>query len=93
MDKCNSDFLFGMLIATIIIGVIMFFKGIISADIEDRKVEHLTITYKNSECGIADKEMLVNIMKQHFPSSNWSYVDTKAGKNYVELDVWSADKK
>lgn len=97
MDKCNSDFLSGMLIATIVIGGIIFAKSVvqnvISEDIESRKTEHLTITYKNSKCNIVDKEMLVNIMKQHFPSSSWSYVDTKAGKSHVELDAWSTDKQ
>ena len=97
MDKCNSDFLSGMLIATVVIGAIIFVKFIVVnttlEDIENRKTEHLTITYKNNKQGIADKEMLVNIMKQHFPSSNWSHVDTKASKSHVELDVWNTDKQ
>lgn len=97
MDKCNSDFLSGMLIATIVIGAIIFVKfivvNVISEDIENSKTEHLTITYKNNKQEIADKEMLVNIMKQHFPSSNWLHVDTKSGESHVELDAWSTDKK
>jgi len=56
-----------MLIATVAIGVIMAIKFIavnaISEDIENKKTEHLTITYKNSKFKIADKEMLVSIMK------------------------------
>ena len=62
------------------------------ADIEDIKVEHLTTKYKNSQHGIADKEMLVNIIKQHFPTSSWSHVDSQAGKNYINLDVWRTGK-
>ena len=96
MDKCNSDFLCGMLIATVAIGVIMAIKFIavnaISEEIENRKTEHLTMTYKNSKLNIADKEMLVNMMKQHFPSSNWSHVDTKSSESHVELDAWSTEK-
>ena len=97
MDKCNSDFLFGMLIATVVIGVIIFAKfitvNIISEDIEKKKTEHLTITYKNSKLNIVDKEMLVNMMKQHFPSSNWSHIDTKANESHVELDAWCTEKE
>ena len=92
----NNDFLAGMLVATIIIAVLLVgtaaFRYSADADIEDRKVEHLTIKYKNSEHGIADKEMLVNIMKQHFPTSSWSHVDSQAGKNSVKLDVWRTRK-
>lgn len=91
-----NDFFSGMLTATLIIGGLMLaktvFQDVAAADIEDIKVEHLTIKYKNSEHGIADKEMLVNIMKQHFPTSSWSHVDSQAGKNYVELDVWRTRK-
>lgn len=92
----DSDFFSGMLTATIIIAALFVaktaFQTVADADIEDAKVEHLTIKYKNSEHGIADKEMLVNIMKQHFPTSNWSHVDSQAGKNSVELDVWRTKK-
>lgn len=88
----NNDFFFGMLTATAIIAALWIgvtvFQDVADDAIEDAKVEHLTIKYKNSEHGIADKEMLVNIMKQHFPTSSWSHVDSQAGKNYAELDVW-----
>lgn len=91
-----NEFLSGMLAATVIIAVLLVgtaaFRYGADADIEDRKVEHLTIKYKNSEHGIADKEMLVDIMKQHFPTSSWSYVDSRAGKDHVELDVWRERK-
>lgn len=91
-----NEFLSGMLVVTVVIIVLLVgaaaFRYGADVDIEDRKVEHLTIKYKNSEHGIADKEMLVNIMKQHFPTSSWSHVDSQAGKNSVELDVWRTGK-
>lgn len=91
-----NDFLSGALTATIVIAgllvMVTAFRDVADADIEDQKVEHLTIKYKNNEHGIADKEMLVNIMKQHFPTSSWSHVDSQAGKNHVELDVWRTGK-
>ena len=91
-----NEFLSGALSATLIIAVLLVgvtaFRDVADADIEDRKVEHLTIKYKNSEHGIADKEMLVDIMKQHFPTSSWSHVDSQAGRDHVELDVWRTRK-
>ena len=91
-----NDFLSGALTATLVLAALIVakiaFQDVANADIEDQKVEHLTVKYKNSEHGIADKEMLVNIMKQHFPTSSWSHVDSQAGKNYVELDVWRTRK-
>ena len=92
----NSDFFSGALTATLVMAALMVvkttFQYVVNADIEDTRVEHLTIKYKNSEYGIADKEMLVNMMKQHFPTSSWTYVDSQAGKNHVELDVWRTRK-
>lgn len=97
MNKCNIDFLTGMFIAIIAIAAILLLKSLITNEIreniEKAKTEHLTITYKNNKFNIVDKEMLVNIMKQHFPSSNWSYVDTKADKNYIELRAWSTNNR
>ena len=91
-----TEFLSGMLTAIIIIAALSVvkttFQAGIEANIEDAKVEHLTIKYKNSEHGIADKEMLVDIMKQHFPTSSWSHVDSQAGKDHLELDVWRERK-
>lgn len=91
-----NKFLSGALTATLIIAALLVgvtaFRDVADADIEDQKVEHLTIKYKNSEHGIVDKEMLVDIMKQHFPTSSWSHVDSQADKNHVELDVWRTSK-
>ena len=91
-----NEFLSGVLIATVVFVVlsiaVITFRDVANADIEDAKVEHLTIKYKDSEHGIVDKEMLLDIMKQHFPTSGWSHVDSQAGKNHVELDVWRTGK-
>lgn len=97
MNNENSSFIAGMFMGAVIVVAILLLTISIKYGVQDKienaKTEHLTMTYKNSKQGIADKEMLVNIMKQHFPSSNWSHVDTKAGERCIELDAWSADKQ
>ena len=96
MNDENSSFIVGMLIGAVIFAVVLssacLIKNNVKEKIEDAKTEHLTITYKNSKCSIADKEMLVNIMKQHFPTSSWYHVDTKADESHVELDAWNISK-
>lgn len=85
------------MVAGAVIVVVMLVLGFIiktaeQARTEDAKTEHLTIKYKNDRQGVADKELLMNIMKQHFPSSNWSHIDSKAGEKQIELDVWNTDR-
>lgn len=92
----TGNFFGRILTATAVFVVLLIvatvFRDVADAEIEDAKVEHLTIKYKNSEHGIADKEMLLDIMKQYFPTSSWSHVDSQAGKDSVELDVWRTSK-
>lgn len=92
----ENNIIVSMLIGAVIFAVALsfacFIKNNVKEKIEDAKTEHLTITYKNSKCSIADKEMLVNIMKQYFPTSSWYHVDTKADESHVELDAWNISK-
>ena len=96
MNTENASFAAGTVAGAVIVLVALILGLIIKtaeqAKTEGAKTEHLTIKYKNDRQGVADKELLVNIMKQHFPSSNWSHIDSKAGKNRIELDVWNTDR-
>lgn len=96
MNTENASFTAGMVAGAVIVVVMLVLGFIIKTAeqvrTEDAKTEHLTIKYKNGRQGVADKELLMDIMKQHFPSSNWSHVDSKAGENRIELDVWNTDR-
>lgn len=97
MDKDNRIFLGGMLTATCIIAGIIVIKSIfcsyIECDREFRKAEHLTIVYKNNDNEIIDKDLLVNIVKQSFPSSNWEHVSNEVGKHKAQFDAWNTRKQ
>ena len=96
MNTENASFMAGIAAsaATFTIALFLFFivKTTTQDQTENAKTEHLTIKYKNDRQGVADKELLINIMKQHFPSSNWSHIDSKAGEKQIELDVWNTDR-
>jgi hypothetical protein len=96
MNTENASFAAGTVAGAVIVVVTLVLGFVIKtaeqARTEGAKTEHLTIKYKNDRQGVADKELLVNIMKQHFPSSNWSHIDSRAGENRIELDVWNTDR-
>lgn len=96
MNTENTNFTVGVVTGAVIVVVMLFLGFIIKTaeqvSTEGAKTEHLTIKYKNDRQGVADKELLMDIMKQHFPSSNWSHIDSRAGENRIELDVWNTDR-